>query len=177
MFKKEIIYALLSLLVGLITITLPIFEITEINVVIPTVLLVFGLMNIISAILLKTDFSRLRLFKGICSIVIALVGIFLEYYNSNINIVLILLIWVIMMSLAKFKKCDYYHDRSNNLWKVNIFILAVFIVTSFICSINLLYIEGVEIMVMGFILYINGILEFIDPITNYIVECKNESSK
>ena len=43
------------------------------------------------------------------------------------------------MSLIKFKKCDYYHDRNNKMWIIKIITLTLFIVTGIITCINLYY--------------------------------------
>ena len=68
------------------------------------------------------------------------------------------------------KKCDYYHDRHKEIYILKIITLVLFILSGLLCTINLYYEKSVQILVLGFFYFINGILEAIDPITYYLIE-------
>ena len=48
--------------------------------------------------------------------------------------------------------------------------IVLFILSGLLCTINLYYEKSVQILVLGFFYFINGILEAIDPITYYLIE-------
>ena len=85
---------------------------------------------------------------------------------------LTLFIWVILMSLIKLKKTDYYNDRKNKMWVLRLITLMLFMLTGLLATINLYYTADVQILVLGFFFYIHGILELVDPITNYLMQKK-----
>ena len=76
------------------------------------------------------------------------------------------------MSLIKLKESDYYHDRKNKIWLLNIVNLVIFIISGIIASLNLYYTQDIQILVLGFFFLINGILELMDPLAGYIMENK-----
>jgi len=76
------------------------------------------------------------------------------------------------MSLVRLKKADYYHDRKNFLWMLHIITLCIFLLISLLTAINLYYSSSVQILMLGNFFFINGILDLIDPLTNYIKENK-----
>ena len=73
------------------------------------------------------------------------------------------------MSLIKLKKADYYHDRRDRMWKLNILMLGIFILCGLLTSINLYYEADVQVIVIGFFFMINGILEMFDPIVKTLI--------
>ena len=97
---------------------------------------------------------------------------FLDINDSPWNLALVLFIWVILMSLTKLKESDYYHDRKNKLWVLNVVNLILFILVGILTSVNLFYTSDIQILIIGFFFLINGILELMDPIVAYILETK-----
>ena len=50
--------------------------------------------------------------------------------------------------------------------------LVLFILIGLLCTINLYFEQSVQVLVLGFFYFIHGILELIDPITNYLIELR-----
>jgi uncharacterized membrane protein HdeD (DUF308 family) len=73
------------------------------------------------------------------------------------------------MSLTKLKKADYYHDRRDRMWKYSATNLGLFLLTGLLASINLAYGLETQIIVLGFFILINGILELFEPIIKTLI--------
>jgi len=168
----EFITGWILVLAGGIMTILPIFSITNVRMVFIAIIAVYGIIHLIKNffILEAKDFSG---FRTAASCIVALVlMMFMDINDSPWNLALILFIWVILMSLTKLKESDYYHDRKNKLWELNVINLILFILTGVLTSINLYYTGDVQILVLGFFFLINGILELMDPLAAYIMEKK-----
>ena len=83
--------------------------------------------------------------------------------------------WIILMSLIKLKKCDFYHDQNRKIYLLKIITLVLFVLSGLLSVINLYYDAQIQVLVLGFFYFIHGILELVDPITNYLLRIeKNE---
>lgn len=168
----EFITGWILVLAGGIMTILPIFSITNVRMVFIAIIAVYGIIHLIKNffILEAKDFSG---FRTAASCIVALVlMMFMDINDSPWNLALILFIWVILMSLTKLKESDYYHDKKNKLWELNVINLILFILTGVLTSVNLYYTGDVQILVLGFFFLINGILELMDPLAAYIMEKK-----
>ncbi|MBQ7031792.1 MAG: hypothetical protein IJN13_05480 [Bacilli bacterium] len=168
----EFITGWILVLAGGIMTILPIFSITNVRMVFIAIIAVYGIIHLIKNffILEAKDFSG---FRTAASCIVALIlMMFMDINDSPWNLALILFIWVILMSLTKLKESDYYHDRKNKLWELNVINLILFILTGVLTSVNLYYTGDVQILVLGFFFLINGILELMDPLAAYIMEKK-----
>ena len=76
------------------------------------------------------------------------------------------------MSLNKLKESDYYHDRKNKLWELNIVNLILFILAGILTTLNLNQPGDMQILLIGFFFLINGILELMDPLVAYLISKK-----
>lgn len=166
----EFITAWILIILGVVIAVLPIFNIMNVKLVFIIIIAVYGIVHLIKNFLMIAgkDYSG---FGISLSCVFALIlMLFLDINDSPWNLALILFIWLILMSLTKLKETDYYHDRKNKVWQLNIVNLILFILTGIITSINLYYTGDIQILVLGFFLLINGILELMDPIVAYLLE-------
>ena len=142
--KVDLSIAILLILIGIILTILPKFNLTNINIILFIIMMFYATLNMVQYILT----------------------------NNLLQMVLLLLAWIILMSLIKLKKCDYYNDRHNKMWILKITTLGLFILTGIITCINLYYSNDIQLIILGFFFYIHGILEMIDPITIYLMENK-----
>ena len=168
----EFITAWFLVLAGAIITILPIFNINNIKRVFIIIISFYGIIHILKNffIINAKDYSGFR--TSIACVVVLLIMFFLDINDSPWNLALILFIWVILMSLTKLKESDYYHDRKNKLWELNIVNLILFIISGILASVNLYYTGDIQILVLGFFFLINGILELIDPLVAYIISKK-----
>ncbi len=168
----EFVVAWFLVLLAAVVIILPIFNISNIKNVFVFIISFYGIIHIIknSFILKSQDYSGFR--TAAASLVVLIILLFLDVNDSPWNLALVLFIWVILMSLTKLKESDYYHDRANKLWELNIVNLILFIVTGILASISLNYYGDVQIIVLGFFFLINAILELMDPLAAYLITKK-----
>ena len=89
---------------------------------------------------------------------------------------MILFIWTAFISLVRLKKADYYNDRKNKAWIIQMVSIAIFVLTGLLTAINMSYSSEIQILLFGYFFLINGILELVDPLILYIGKL-NENSK
>ena len=168
----EFITAWLLILCSCVVIILPVFEINNVKAVFISIIAIYGVSHLFKGftILESKDYTGFNI--SFNSIVILLLMLFLDINDSPWNLALLLFIWIILMSLTKLKESDYYHDRKNKLWKLNIFNLMLFILVGILTTVNLYYTSDIQILVLGFFFLIHGILELMDPLVAYIISKK-----
>ena len=174
--KKEIVDLVVAvglIIVGSLILTFPLLKIVSVRYIFIAVLVSYGVLNLIQYILTSKDKDYEGLFTMIGSIVSLLLLGLLDIENTPGNLALVLFVWIIMMSLIKLKKCDYYHDRHKRIYILKIVTLILFILVGLLATINLYYEPEVQILVLGFFYFIHGVLELVDPITNYLIRTNN----
>ena len=162
----EIIIAIFMIISGAITLMLPMIGITNVKEVVCFVFGFIALINFGSFIKSPKDKDM----ESITTFLIILItcALYLALENKPINLALVLLLFVGLISLIRLKKADFYNDRKNKVWKVQIITLGVFILTGILTAINLYYQSEVQILMFGYFFLINGILELIDPLILYL---------
>lgn len=168
----EFITAWILILVSAVVMLLPVFDINNVKIVFISIIAIYGISHLFKnfTILESKEYSGFS--TSLNSVVILVLMMFLDINDSPWNLALLLFIWIILMSLTKLKESDYYHDRKNKLWKLNVFNLLLFILVGILTTINLYYTSDIQIIVLGFFFLIHGILELMDPLVAYIIEKK-----
>lgn len=174
--KKEIVDLVVAsalVIFGSLLLTFPVLNITNVKFVFIGVLTFYGVMNL--AQFLSTSNSRdyEGLFTMVASMICLVVLGFINVDNSPKNLALVMLLWIILMSLIKLKKCDYYHDRHKKIYILKLITLIIFILIGLLTVINLYYDARVQVLVLGYFYFVHGILELVDPITNYLMQFEN----
>jgi len=167
----EFITAWILIICGSIITLLPIFNISNIKKVFIMIMTLYGIIHLIKNIFIL-NYKEYSGFSTALASGFSLVLLLFLDITDPWNLALILFIWIILISLTKLKESDYYHDKKNKLWLLNIVNLILFIITGVLTSINLYYTGDIQILVLGFFFLINGILELIDPVVAYIIEKK-----
>lgn len=165
--KVDLIVAICLILLGSTILVFPTLKIVNLKNILLAVFVFYGVINALQFILTSKDHDYEGLFTTIASI-ISLIMLGVLGVDNPLNLALVVFIWVILMSLVKLKKCDYYHDRHQRIYILKLITLALFILTGLLCVINLYYQKEVQVLVLGFFFFVHGILELVDPITNYI---------
>lgn len=168
----DFIIAISLIIAGSVVLAFPLLKIVNVKYIFMGVLTFYGVMNLIQFILTSKEKDFEGLLTMIASILSLLLLGFLEVNDNPLNLALVLFAWVILMSLVKLKKCDYYHDRNKSIWIFRVVTLIIFILSGLLTVINLYYEAEVQILVLGFFYFIHGILELVDPVTNYLLAKK-----
>ena len=166
--KVDLVIAILLMLEGVVLALLPNFKINELEKILFGVMMVYATINLTQFLLTKESKDYEGLYESILSYVTAIAGSVFNLFTNTLEIAVTLFAWLALMSLIKLKKCDYYHDQSNKMWIIKVVTLVLFIIT----CINLCYSKNVQVLLIGLFFYIHGILELVDPLTNYLKECK-----
>lgn len=168
----DLITAIFLIIMGSVVLALPVVGVMNVKIVFIVVLALYGIINLIQFILTVKDKDFEGLFTTIASIVTIAIAAFSDFKSSPLNLAMTLFVWISFMSLIKLKKIDYYHDRKKKIWLLRMITLVLFILSGLLSVINLYYEVQVQILTLGFFFFIHGILELVDPITNYLLEKK-----
>lgn len=136
------------------------------------VLIIYAILNFIKFLLTFKSKDYEGLLTFLASVVTMIVALKVDISLKPWNLAITLFVWIVMMSLIKLKKSDYYNDRNSKMWIIKIANLILFIVAGILATINLYYTVDIQILVLGFFFFINGILELVDPLANYILDEK-----
>lgn len=168
----EFVTAWFLVLIGAITTILPLLSLVSVKNVFTIVISLYGIVHLIKNLLILNAKDYTGFGIAFNSIVALAIMFFLDVNDSPWNLALVLFIWIILMSLNKLKESDYYHDRKNKLWELNVVNLILFIIVGILTTINLYYTSDIQILVLGFFFLIHGILELMDPLVAYIITKK-----
>ncbi|NMA50375.1 MAG: hypothetical protein GX951_00795 [Mollicutes bacterium] len=170
--RIDFITAICLILCGSIILISPSIKYLNVKLVLLLILTFYGIINLLQFVLTNKAKDFEGLFTMIASIIsLILLGI-LDIDTKPLNLALVLFVWISIMSLIKLKKADYYHDRNKKIWMLRIVTLIIFVISGLLSVINLYYEPEVQILVLGFFYLIHGILELMDPLTNYLIDEK-----
>lgn len=167
--KIDVIIATILILMGSIILVLPLFEVSNIKLVGIIIFSVYTIVNSVQYYLTRKSKDIEGIISALASLVALLITIFTKPQASPRTLAMILMTWVIIMSVAKLHKVDYYHDKKDRMWKIRVLNLGLFIIAGILTSINLAYANEVQIIVVGFFMLIHGIIELFDPITKSLL--------
>lgn len=146
---------------------LPTFEVDSIELVLGLIFGFYTIFKFTQFILIFKEKDYESLFTALIS-GLSIASIFLIELSTK-NLALILMVWMGLMCLVKLKKADFYHDRENEMWKLRLIMLFVFLTSGLLTGMNLFYNNSVQIIVMGYFFFINSLLDIIDPVVVYLM--------
>ncbi len=164
----DLIVGLVLALYAAVILVLPTFNVTNMRVILLTTFLIYTIVNTIRFIILREtkDFEGLHYAITSLGVMVATLTI---KSSTPYTVALLLFSWIALNSLAKLKKADYYHDRRDRMWKFGLLDLSIFLLAGILACINLAYSGDIQIIVLGFFLLVNGILEIFDPILKSLI--------
>ncbi len=169
--KVDCIIGVIFILIGMLYLLFPLYHVKNLKMI---NIIMFSIMAVVS---LGQFFINMKSkdYTGILNFVACLVFIILMLtldVDKPKSLSTSILIWVALETVVKFKKSDYYNDRRDRMWKISLVILIIFILSGILTSINLRYNEEVRIIVIGYFIFINGLLELMDPIVKSLIQHK-----
>ncbi len=168
----DLIIAIFLILTGCSLLVFPLVNFLNVKNIFLGVLIIYAILNFIKFLLTFKSKDYEGLLTFLASVVTMIVALKVDISLKPWNLAITLFVWIIMMSLIKLKKSDYYNDRNSKMWIIKIANLILFIVAGILATINLYYTVDIQILVLGFFFFINGILELVDPLANYILDEK-----
>lgn len=175
--KKQIvdlIIAIFLIICGSVMLVFPLFHFINIKIIFLGVLGFYAMLNLVQYILTRKAKDYEGLFTALASIVVFIIVCKLNIAEVPWYLAVSLLIWVILMSLIKLKKADYYNDRNSKVWILKAITLTLFILSGLLATMNLYYDNDIQVLILGFFFLIHGILELFDPITVYLIDSNSK---
>ena len=163
----ELINSIILIIYGAVILTLPVLKINDPKNILLFMLIIYGLISLFKFIMVYKSKDYDGLFTFLASIITIILMFIIDVNSTPFKLAFVVLIWIVLMSLIKLKKSDYYHDRNNKEWIVKIVSLALYIIAGLLTSINL-YNVDYQVLVLGFFFFIHGILELMEPLTIYV---------
>ena len=170
--KVELIIATFLIIMGSLLLIFPLFHFIKVKLIFTSVLGIYAILNFIKFLFVKQTKDYEGLFVTLASLIVIILASFLDIESIPWYLALTLFIWIIFMSLIKLKKADYYNDRKNKAWILEIITLILFILSGLLTTINLYYENDIQILVLGYFYLIHGILELVDPIALFLKDPK-----
>lgn len=146
------------LLLGILLFIFPWFDIEEPNDLLYLLFAIYAGVKLIEYILTRNGTDRENLYTAIACILASISGFKFHSYSSPMVLSLTLISWVAIMSVIKLIKLDYYHDRKNGMFYVNLVSFSLFLLLGLLTSINLYFNETVETLMLAFFFVCNGLL-------------------
>ena len=168
----DVVIAVFLITCASLLLVLPIFHYIKIKTIFIGLFAIYSILNLIQYILTCKSKDIEGILTFFASLIALIIAWKLDIASVPWYLALTLFIWIIMMSLIKLKKADYYNDRRNSVWILKIITLVLFILCGLLATINLYYSADVQILIIGFFFLIHGILELLDPLTVYLLERK-----
>ena len=173
--KKQIVdlvVAIFLIVCGSIMLLFPLLNFVKVKVVFLGVLGFYAISNMVKYLLTRKSQDSEGLFTSIVSLIVLGIAFKLDIAKVPWYLALCLLIWIICLSLIKLKKSDYYNDRHNKAWILEVVSLILFILAGLLTTMNLYYENDIQILVLGYFFLIHGILELFDPLFVYLFSHK-----
>lgn len=152
-------------IIGIVLLLLPIFDIANAVLVLKVVFFSYVVINFLRFLCNRKTKDLEGLYTSIACLVLV-VSLFFTKAEKPLVFSLTVFAFVILNSFIKLTKADYYHDRKNKMWILEVTTLVVFMIAGLLSSILLLVPEIVSIPTLGFLFFTNGFIELLDPIIN-----------
>ena len=165
--KKQIVDLVTSVFLivcGSVLLLFPLFHFVKVKSIFIGVLVVYAILNMMKFVLTRKSKDYEGLFTSFASMIVLVVAVYLDINKVPWYLALCLLIWIIFLSLIKLKKGDYYNDRKNKMWILEVICLVLFILAGLLTTMNLYYENDIQVLVLGYFFLIHGILELFDPL-------------
>ena len=113
--------AMILLFIGIVLTILPILITIKVSIIIRLLFALYAIINLVQYILTRKDKDYEGLHTFIISTITVILTFFFDVEKSPNTLAMIMMFWITLMSLTKFKKVDYYHDRRDRMWKLRVF--------------------------------------------------------
>ena len=167
--KVDFSVAFILLFIGIALTFIPLIVNIKISIIIRLLFASYAIINLVQYILTRKNKDYEGLFTFFISLITVVLTFFFDVNTSPNRLAMIMMFWVTLMSLIKFKKVDYYHDRRDRMWKLRVFTLFLFIIAGIAASMNLAHASSVQTIIIGFFMIIHGMLELFDPVVKTLI--------
>ena len=166
--KVDLASGILLFLSSIISLLLPIFIKVDTIFILRYFFTIYMIINLIRYICNRKS----KDIEGLLTSIFSIIFFFLTFVplHYSLSISLFLFIFVIVNSFIRLIKADYYHDRKQKIWILEITCLLVFILSGLLTSFSILLYPDEKVLFIGFLFFMNGFMEILDPIVHIIKE-------
>ncbi len=157
--RTNVVVSCVLLLLGILMLVVPFLEFMKPNMLLYIVFTIYALIKVVEVLIVKKfngDYEDI--YTAIACMLAAISGFKFVNYTDSMVMAITLASWVGIMSIIKLIKLDYYHDRKNGMFYVNLVTFSLFILLGILASVNLYFNETVQVLVLGFFFVVNGLL-------------------
>ena len=166
--KVDSFVGVIILLIGILYLLFPMYHIKDLKKINIVMFSIIALVSLGQFIINRKSKDYTGLFNFITCLIFVILMFVFDVSKPKV-LSLSILIWVALEAIIKFKKSDYYNDRRDRMWKISLIMLGIFILSGILTSINLYYEEEVRMIVIGFFIFVDGILEIVDPVVKSLI--------
>ena len=167
--KTNLVISSILLIMGILVLVVPFLEFIKPNALLYVVFSIYALIKIIEIIITPKTDDYEDIFTAIACALAAISGFKFIDYDPPMVLSITLISWVGIMSIIKLIKLDFYHDRKNGMFYVNLITFSLFLLIGLLTSINLYFNETVQVLMLGFFFVINGILNLAEDAIRILV--------
>jgi len=166
------IVSIILILLGVLLLIFPWFGVEEPARLLYILFTVYAGMKLIEYIITKAGDDREDLYTAIACALAAISGIKYIAYEPTMVLSMTLISWVGIMGVIKLIKLDYFHDRQDGMFFVNLTTFSLFLLLGILTSVNLYYDVIVQTLILGFFFVVNGLLNLAEDGIRIIVKEK-----
>lgn len=171
--RISIIVSFVLLFLGVLLFIFPWFNVNEPINLLYLLFAVYAGVKLIEYILTRNGTDREALYTSVACMLASFSGFKFSGYNAPMVLSLTLISWVGIMSIIKLIKLDYYHDRENGMFYVNLVTFSLFLLLGILTSVNLYFNATVQTLMLGFFFVVNGLLDLAEDAIRVLVTDKN----
>lgn len=170
--KVNLISSSMILVLGILLFIFPWFGLEEPASLLYILFAVYAGVKLIEYIITRNGTDHENLYTAIACALASLSGFKFHSYSAPMVLSLTLISWVGIMSIIKLIKLDYYHDRENGMFYVNLITFSLFLLLGLLTSINLYFDANVQTLMLGFFFVVNGLLSLAENGIRILVTSK-----
>lgn len=160
--KLNLLSSVILILKGLIILLLPLFNINDPYIILSGALLVYFILKMGEYLFIRDEEYLEDLYTSLAAFTIFFIVMYIAKYNNPMYLALTLFSFIGLKSIIKVIKLDFFHDREDNMFFVNLFTFITFIVIGIITTLYLYLGNEVTTIVLGFFFVINGLLNLME---------------
>ena len=171
MFLKSEIFSSFIIVLGSIFLLSSLWNFSDFSICLKLFFGIYGLTEILKYFVRNKSGDYTNAFGFFISSILLILSFVLPM-SSKTNISILFIVFLTILSLTRLKRADYFHDRKNKLWMVEIFLLVIYVISGVLTSIHFANPPETQILILGYFTLICGIIEVAESLILYVTKGK-----
>ncbi len=112
----------------------------------------------------KKENEYSNLFLGIIGVFFTLISFFGDFTKNPQIFSIVFLSFALLVSFVKLKKADYFHDRKNKLWLIEMACLILFLISEILFCLQLHHQEEIILIFFGYNVFTISAFELLESL-------------